>query len=78
LKKFFTPKNSEKPEIHGGFVKAYWCEEADSLEKIADLKVTVRCRPMEDALTDRFEESEGICVLTGKKATKKFIFAKSY
>ena len=25
LRAFFTPKNEEKPEIHGGFVLAKWC-----------------------------------------------------
>ena len=25
LKQFFTPKNADKPEIHGGFVLAKWC-----------------------------------------------------
>ena len=38
LTAFFTPKNADKPEIHGGFVLAKWCGDAASEEKLADLK----------------------------------------
>ena len=72
FKKFFTPKNAEKPEIHAGFVKAYWCEDPATLEALEALKVTVRCMPLEQS------GKEGICVLTGKKAAREFIFAKAY
>jgi prolyl-tRNA synthetase len=36
-------------------------------------KATVRCLPL-----DEQESLEGVCVFSGEKATKKFIFAKSY
>lgn len=72
FKAFFTPKNAERPEIHGGFVLAKWCEDPASLEMIADMKVTVRCMPLEQSGTT------GTCVLTGKPAIKDFIFAKTY
>ena len=72
LKTFFTPKNSEKPEIHGGFVKAKWSTDPKSVEKLSDLKVTVRCVPFDQSGTS------GKCVLTGKDATVDAIFAKSY
>jgi prolyl-tRNA synthetase len=72
LKAFFTPKNEEKPEIHGGFALCKWSEEPESEKLLDDLKVSIRCLPFEQSGT------EGKCVLTGKKATKDAIFAKSY
>ena len=43
---FFTPKNKEKPELHGGFALSHWCGNADCEEKIKEeLKVTIRCIP---------------------------------
>lgn len=72
LKAFFTPKNEAKPEIHGGFVKAKWCGDSETEELLKDLKVTIRCLPLEQSGT------EGKCVLTGRPATLDAIFAKSY
>lgn len=72
FKKFFTPKNPEKPEIHGGFVIAKWCGEKDSEEVLDSLKVSIRCLPLEQSNT------KGTCILTGKPATLDAIFAKSY
>ncbi|MFN8390576.1 MAG: proline--tRNA ligase [Bdellovibrionota bacterium] len=72
FEKFFTPKNPNKPEIHGGFVRAKWCEKAESLAKLDPLKVTVRCLPLDQSNTT------GKCVLTGEPATVDAIFAKSY
>jgi prolyl-tRNA synthetase len=70
--KFFTPQNTEKPEIHGGFVLAKWSGAPEALELLAQHKVTVRCLPLEQSGT------EGRCVVTGKPATKDAIFAKAY
>lgn len=72
LKKYFTPKNSEKPEIHGGFVLAKWCGDVETENLLEELKVTIRCLPLEQTGT------QGTCVLTGKPATLDAIFAKSY
>lgn len=73
FKKFFTPQNADKPEVHGGFVRAYWCEDEEETAKIIDpLKVTIRCLPQDQ------KGGEGVCVLTGRKATKEAIFAKAY
>jgi prolyl-tRNA synthetase len=72
LKAFFTPKNPDKPEIHGGFVLAKWCGDPASEELLKDIKVTIRCLPLQQSNT------EGTCILTGKKATLDAIFAKSY
>jgi prolyl-tRNA synthetase len=72
LKAFFTPKNKNKPEIHGGFVKAKWCGDESTEEMLKELQVTIRCLPLEQTGT------EGRCVLTGKPATLDAIFAKAY
>jgi prolyl-tRNA synthetase len=69
---FFTPKNEDKPEIHGGFVLAKWSGDPEGLAKLEELKVTVRCLPFEQSGT------AGTCVVTGKPATKDAIFAKAY
>ena len=72
FQRYFTPKNSDKPEIHGGFVLGKWSEDPESEKLLESLKVTVRCLPLEQSGT------EGKCILTGKKATVDAIFAKSY
>jgi len=72
LRAFFTPKNEEKPEAHGGFVLAKWCGEIETEDKLADLKITIRCLPIKQSHT------EGKCIITGKPATIDAIFAKSY
>src|SRR5205814_1450068 len=46
---FFTPKDTSKPEIHGGFVLAHWNGSAEVEEQVKDdLKVTIRCIPFDD------------------------------
>lgn len=72
MKKYFTPKSEDKPEIHGGFVIGKWSGAPGAVEKLADLKVTVRCVPFEQSGTS------GPCVVTGQPATVDAIFAKSY
>ena len=47
---FFTPKNSAKPEIHGGFALAHWNGSREVEEQIKnDLKVTIRVIPLDDS-----------------------------
>jgi prolyl-tRNA synthetase len=70
--RYFTPKNKNKPEIHGGFLIGKWSGDPESLKLLADLKVTIRCIPLEQSGT------EGTCVLTGKPARTEAIFAKAY
>ena len=70
---YFTPKNAEQPEIHGGFALSHWCGEVACEEKIKDdLKVTVRCIPFDG------ESEDGNCVCCGKASRKRVIFAKAY
>jgi prolyl-tRNA synthetase len=72
MKAFFTPKSADKPEIHGGFVLAKWCGDKETEELLDELKITIRCLPVNQSGT------EGKCILTGKPATIDAIFAKSY
>jgi prolyl-tRNA synthetase len=70
---FFTPKNAERPEIHGGFARAHWCGSAACEAKIKeDLKVTIRCIPF-DA-----QPENGACVVCGQPSGKRVLWAKSY
>jgi prolyl-tRNA synthetase len=72
LKDYFTPKNQEKPEIHGGFALVKWCEDPETEKMLEDLKLTIRCLPLAQSGT------KGRCVLTGRDATTDVIIAKSY
>ncbi|MDD5350395.1 MAG: proline--tRNA ligase [Chthoniobacteraceae bacterium] len=70
---FFTPKNADKPEIHGGFANSHWCGNAACEETVkTDLKVTIRCIPFDAP------EEEGACVICGKPSRKRVLWAKSY
>jgi len=70
---FFTPKNANKPEIHGGFALTHWNGTAAVEEKIKeDLKVTIRCIPFVDA------PEAGTCPFSGEPSKQRVIWAKSY
>jgi len=68
---YFTPKNPEKPEIHGGFALAHWADDPAVEEKLKELKVTARCIPFGP-------EEPGKCIFTGKPSNKRVVFAKAY
>lgn len=72
LKAFFTPKNLDKPEIHGGFVLAKWCGDVETEKLLEEQKISIRCLPVKQS------GSEGKCVITGRKAVLDAVFAKSY
>jgi prolyl-tRNA synthetase len=70
---FFTPKNSSKPEIHGGFALAHWNGSREIEDQIkSDLKVTIRCIPMDEPA------ERGRCIFTGEPSKRRVIWAKSY
>ncbi len=76
FRKFFTPKDEEKPGIHGGFALVPWAGSAEDEAALQqELKVTVRCIPKEEDLRGK---GGGKCIYTGKKAEGRVIFAKSY
>jgi prolyl-tRNA synthetase len=70
---FFTPKNADKPEIHGGFALAHFSGSTEVEEKLKnELKVTVRCIPRD------METEPGTCIFTGQPSKQRVIFAKAY
>jgi prolyl-tRNA synthetase len=70
---YFTPKNAEKPEIHGGFALCHWNGTSAVEEQVRnDLSVTIRCIPL-DA-----KEEPGTCVISGEPSKQRVIFAKAY
>lgn len=73
---FFTPKNAKKPEIHGGFVLAYFKEDAKIEKKIQeDLNVSIRCIPIDQ---ENNNKDKGKCLFTGKSTKQRVIFGKAY
>ena len=71
--KFFTPRASKKPEIHGGFALSHWCGSAECETKIKeDLTVTIRCLPYEG------EKEAGPCICCGSDSKQRVVFAKAY
>jgi prolyl-tRNA synthetase len=73
---FFTPKNKDKPEIHGGFALAHWSGSAEIEAKIKeDLKVTIRCIPFDPEIRD---EQPGACIFSGAPSARRVLFAKAY
>jgi prolyl-tRNA synthetase len=70
---YFTPKNIEKPEIHGGFAVSPWCgEDACELKIKEDLSVSIRCIPFDG------DVATGACICCGKPARHEVVFAKAY
>jgi prolyl-tRNA synthetase len=70
---FFTPRNAEKPEIHGGFALAHWNGSREIEEQVkADLKVTIRVIPLD------VDADPGRCIFTGEPSVRRVVWAKSY
>ncbi|MEY2561041.1 MAG: prolyl-tRNA synthetase, partial [Verrucomicrobiota bacterium] len=74
--RFFTPADSAKPEIHGGFALAHWNGAREVEEQIkGDLKVTIRCIPFDDPANP---PEPGTCPFTGQPSPRRVVWAKSY
>jgi len=72
--KFFTPENTGRPEIHGGFALCHWEGSNEDEERLAkDYKVTIRCIPHGDCFA-----GSGTCFLTGEPSSRRVIFSKAY
>ncbi len=54
------------------FVKGKWCGDSATEELLKELKITIRCLPLNQSGT------VGKCLLTGKDATLDVIYARSY
>ncbi len=60
-------------ETKGGFISAHWDGRVETEKEIKNLtKATIRCIPLDAP------EEDGKCVLTGKKSTRRVLFAKAY
>ena len=60
-------------EGKGGFVSAYWDGTGETEERIKEeTKATIRCIPLNP------DPNPGACVLTGKPAPYRVLFAKAY
>ena len=69
---FFTARNANKPEIHGGFALGHWNGSHEVEEQIKnDLKVTIRVIPFGDG-------EPGRCIFTGAPSQQRVVWAKSY
>jgi len=56
-----------------GFIRAFWCEEADCEAQIkTETKATTRCLPLEA------KDEQGTCVHCGKPAIHRWYFAQAY
>jgi len=72
FKAYFTPKDADRPEIHGGYAVCPFVEEQAVLDILKDLKVTIRCEPVDQT------QEPGTCIFTGQPTTRSAIFAKAY
>jgi prolyl-tRNA synthetase len=74
---FFTPKNADKPEIHGGFALAHWNGSPEVEAQIKnDLNVTIRCIPLPGQ--HGADSGPGTCPFTGDPSPRRVIFGKAY
>jgi prolyl-tRNA synthetase len=69
FREFFSGEETDS----GGFVKAPWSEEAETLETMGELGVSVRVIPFDEELP-----ANARCVITGGPARVVAIFAKAY
>jgi prolyl-tRNA synthetase len=69
FREFFTGEETES----GGFVKAPWSEEPETIETMGELGVSVRVIPFDEEIP-----ANARCVITGGPARVMAIFAKAY
>ena len=72
--RYFTPKNEEQPEIHGGFALSHVADDPAVEALLKDLKVTIRCIPQPGEIGSG---DEGPCIFTGRRA-RRVVLAKAY
>jgi prolyl-tRNA synthetase len=66
-------EGDEGDASEGGFVRAPWSEAPESLAVLEELKASVRCLPLDQALP-----ADARCVLTGQPAKVEAVFGKAY
>ncbi len=72
FRQFFTAKNPQKPEIHGGFALSHWAESPEATKILKKLKVTVRCLPL------KADDEPGVCIFSGQPSRQRVVLAKAY
>jgi prolyl-tRNA synthetase len=72
FEEYFTPKNADEPEIHGGLAYSHFVDSPEMEEKLKTLKVTVRCVPLNG------DHQPGKCIFTGQPSKRRGVFAKAY
>ena len=72
FEKYFTPRNAKDPEIHGGLAYCHFVESEAMQEKLKELKVTVRCLPLDG------KDEPGRCIFTGEPSQRRGVFGKAY
>lgn len=63
-------ETTDKPTV--AFVRGKWCGDEATLEKMKEMRISIRCCPFDQSGT------EGVCLLTGKPATLDVIYARAY
>ena len=62
-----------KEVVKNGWAQSWWCESSECEEKVKeDTKATTRCIPLDQPA------GEGKCIVCGKPAARKVIFARAY
>ncbi len=69
FREYFSGEDTDS----GGFVRAPWSEDPATEQVMADLGVSVRCIPFDQALADG-----AACVISGEPAKVEAVFAKAY
>jgi prolyl-tRNA synthetase len=64
--------DADETSSHGGFAYCYFASEEAVKEVLQELKVTIRCIPIDQ------EPTVGKCFVTGQETTQRAIFAKAY
>jgi prolyl-tRNA synthetase len=72
LETFFTPRNVESAEIHGGFALAHIADDPAATQALEAHKLTVRCIPLEG------EAQPGTCLITRRPVPRRVVVAKAY
>ncbi len=72
FEKFFTPKNVERPEAHGGLAYSHFIDGPVMEAALKKLKVTARCVPVDG------DRKPGKCIFTGEPSERRALFAKAY
>ena len=72
FRNYFQPDDEQGRSTGGGFAKCWFASEEAVQGLLDELKVTIRCIPLDSP------PGEGTCFMTGQKTTTQAIFAKSY